>query len=195
MFFRQTYIHTTYIIVYNELFEDNFAINVKRWLFWEVLLIVEEIVIVLTQSLTVWLKVEKYNHHNRYITQADITVHMDHRPLNSSAQESTSSKDDIGTDEWRVYNVLQLNSSLLSAQSRRPSQRVHSGLHSPEPQRNCVSASQAGHTHNINSLDTCLAHHVPALVHCHVLAQCTFLHAAMYSAWLRVQHWLTEPRD
>jgi len=122
-------------------------------------------------------------------TLMQIILHMDH------STKSTSVKHDIGTDEWRVYNVLQLNSSLLSAQSRRPSQRVHSGLHSPEPQRNCVSASQAGHTHNINSLDTCLAHHVPALVHCHVLAQCTFLHAAMYSAWLRVQHWLTEPRD
>ena len=42
-----------------------------------------------------------------------------------------------------MYNILQLNSSLLSRQSNWPSHRLHSDLHSPEPQRNCVSTSQA----------------------------------------------------
>jgi len=46
----------------------------------------------------------------------------------------------------RLSNALQLNSSLLSRQSRCPSQRLHSDLHSPEPQRNSVSASQAEYT-------------------------------------------------
>jgi len=51
-----------------------------------------------------------------------------------------------------VYNVLQLNSSLLSMQSRRPSQRLHRDLHSPEPQRNCVAVSHAAFTHTTDLL-------------------------------------------
>ena len=47
----------------------------------------------------------------------------------------------------RMYNVLQLNSSLPSMQSRWPSQRLHRDLHSPEPQRNCVAVSHTKHTH------------------------------------------------